>query len=230
MPRVLVASDDFNRANESPLSDGGKWSTNTLPSGGGPCILDTNRVQGQGVGGNLKLSERSSETFLSNQYSRIIVSALPINAGASGSVGAYVRGTGLSLNNNFYLEHLRALTPFTRIMRCDNGLLSTLVTSDAVTFAIGDELVLEVDATTLRLYKNGVEQLTTVDATYSSGKPGICAHSPDGLSIGELDSWQGGNLSISSSGAFSGFTQRRTNIRRRPRGKPPLRYSLRVRV
>lgn len=207
MPRSQVAEDQFNRPDEFPLSDGGKWTGVTLPSTGGPCGLSNNKVNAQAAGGNLKMSSRTSEVFANDQYARIIVAALPVDAGSTGSVGAYVRALGFApSDHDSYLGHARALTPFTRIMRFDDGLFTTLATTDDADkrFAAADELITEAEDTTIRLFKGSTVVLSAPDATYASGKPGVCAHAPTTTTFGELDSSQLGNIVAAGVGGIGG--------------------------
>jgi hypothetical protein len=169
---TTVATDDFNRADAATL--GANWTDNPTLTGMG---IASNRAEAK-AGGGFCQAHRSAEAFNADQYSKAtIVSA--------DQTAITVRGSG----DNFYMLYtagsgdiLFKRTPgsFTSIVNFGGGI------------ANGDVTELQVEGTTLRAYRNGVQIGTDQsDSTHSTGKPGVFGEDP---AASKLDDWEGGNM------------------------------------
>lgn len=165
---VSAVVDNFNRADENPLSQGGAWTTAVL-SGHGALALGANAVTGATAGANSAyrttiLSGADEEVFVtlathgSNNdfgvFNRIV------NPGSAGAVDGY-KGQ-LSLGG----------TQQVRIQRLDND-VPTNIASVNQTIAGGDSLGLESIGSSIAAYfKVGAGAWSSVtsltDATYSA--------------------------------------------------------------
>lgn len=124
----------------------------------------------QGVGSAETGVIRSAESFSSNQYSQFVVKSLTGVQYFSSSV----RNTGTAAAGTLdcYRGSVGTSAGDTYISRVDNA-TATDLTSGTTSLALNDTLKTDVSGTTITLYRNGASILSTTDATYSTGKPGI---------------------------------------------------------
>jgi hypothetical protein len=182
-PAALPASDNFNRATESPLA--GNW-TNTAGSGN-EAQLDTNAVFFQ-TGAALCMAYWNADAFNGNHYSQITLAsyddttkqfAVAVRV-QSGTVSGYYFGAWVGVYE---------------IGRIDSG-TATAITTGLGTPAAGDVLKLEVSGTTLTAYVDGASvgtgATTSGGAAITGGAAGITGYG--GALGGTLDNWEGGDV------------------------------------
>lgn len=167
-----IASDNFTRANENPLSDGGNWTSGFLPG----TVQVLSNVCVPSVNNNVQSAMIwTGNQFPSDQYSEITISALTGAAnfvgtmcrcskdtasGALNSVLAYVQGP---LGASAVLE----LYQFT-------GSTGTMLTSITTTINVGDVVRLTVTGNSATASVNGSVKLTASGTiTVAVGNPGI---------------------------------------------------------
>lgn len=192
--QTQVETDNFTRANENPLSDGGNWTamggyvTGQIVSNlAQPTATNTNAVA-LWTGGGLSSPD---------QYSEITINTL---VGVTDIVGPVVRGAlgTATSNTTCYRGTVNGplgATARLSIQKFVNGNQSDMTGLQTATINSGDKVRLSVVGTLLTLYINGVAVATTNDSTIGSGYPGIWMFAPTG-----------GNTSDAALSAFFGGT------------------------
>jgi hypothetical protein len=182
-------SDDFNRANESPLAS--PW---TAVTGGGALNLFSNAAHSSQSGGIDEFRVYGSSGIGADQFAQATIASISGGAVA----GVLVRfQTAAKAGYRFY-----ATTGGCQIDRLPG---SVNIGSAGAGVSAGDVLRLEVQGTTLRGYVNGVLRCTGTDSTYASASnPGLYASGTvagdpalDNFSAGDL----GGSAAIAGTGA-----------------------------
>jgi len=179
-PAGQLAIDSGNRANESPLSNGGNWTV--LSSNVTPHALPLQLVNGlfqgtQATGLNQwATSIWTGTAFPANQYAQCTVQALTSSGGAvngglflraqtnaGGDATAYtgqIQGTALGAGVTLLISYIV------------NGSEVNLTTTTATVNA-GDTLRFEALGNVLTLKLNGVVKLTAIDGRIFGGQPGL---------------------------------------------------------
>lgn len=188
-PRKLVAAatggasytDNFNRADENPLSGGGIW-TNVGGSYGDMKVLSNAATSATGNG--LAVYSTSAHTFSANQYSQVKITTND-NSGA----GPVVRYSG----TYFYRADVSYGDAVITRVADGNGANWTVGTGQTIAGKVLKLSASGGSTTTLRLYIDGVQigSDVTDNSAYvlTSGQPGMITSTS-----GTLDDWEGGEL------------------------------------
>ena len=184
-PPKLLATDRFNRANETPLSGGGNWTT--VPSTGGTMNLTANQVVPNSLTADAAYCWTGSGSFGNDQYSQAEITGGNFASGSG--MGVIVRGAHQS--RTYYFAMVDNNTPSNcQLCKFVAGTFTALWTR-TVTYSAGAPLRLSVTGTTLTVTYNGsAVGANTTDNSISTGKVGIAFSSND--SAISLDNWQGG--------------------------------------
>jgi hypothetical protein len=188
---VQLASDNFQRANENPLSGGGNWVSGF---GDQPLQIVSNLVEAAGNFYNYQLYN-GGLAWSSDQYS----SARIANCLANAFVAVQVRQQGSAQPDTCYqLEPAGPLGPNTLIYLMKRiSSAQTIFAQLRATLNIGDVITLAVSGTQLSAYINGVflPGSSVKDSSITGGYPGIvCQPSSATLSNAQLSAWWGGNM------------------------------------
>lgn len=178
MARIVVATDNFNRADGGPGSD---WLRLT-PATGGDMNIVSNQIGGtDAASGNLRPASRwnGAGTFTDDQYASIEVSALSFQ-GANFFIGVIVRASAdLDANRDFYAAFVSSDSSgpnyLVSLIKVVNG-TTTVLHSASVAWSVNQRIELEAVGTTLTTMKDGVAlggSFTQTDASLTTGKPGI---------------------------------------------------------
>lgn len=182
----VIATDNFNRANETPLSGGGNWS---LSFGDNPWDLSGNVVVPRVIFNDCVM-HYTAGTWPNDQYSKADLTVTATVGGDQG-VGLTVRGTTAA--TTYYravADH--AASGNVSIAKMVAGVHTTLV-SGTFSWTDGATWELRVQGTTLTFLCNGVTVLTTTDSSIASGTPGIALSS--NVTSASIDNWEGGDFS-----------------------------------
>ncbi len=157
----LPILDNFNRANENPLSDGGKWAHSNMQ-------LISNAAT-SGLNGTTTVAFWNPTTFGPDCAAFVTVGALP----ASGNgFGLYLRTTnpGVGTENSYLMQWGPTVSAggCTIYKETASGSFTQLAQNTALVYIVGDVIKFEAVGTTLTAYKNGVSVLSVSDATYGS--------------------------------------------------------------
>lgn len=191
---AVLATDDFDRANEDPL-DNGVWTEQG--SGLGFKIVSTVAVPF-----NNNLDSYSTYTGIAwpdDQYSQVDLVDLASWATGAG-VGVVLRVANPS---NYYRVAVSSAASNNVQLRKRVGAVNSTLLTVTQAMTSGDTLKVEVQGNTLRLYKNGVQfgGDVTGDLTLASGDPGLFNSSPTSTSAG-VDNWEGGSIDATASGIY----------------------------
>ena len=179
-----VVSDNFNRANENPISTNG-WTD----SGAADKLqLLTNTVQPTSfVSGVDAYAIRNNWTSGDDQYSQAEVTV--VGTGANSGFGVVVRHSPTAATVTFY-RLVMASNGGWELCRFVAGAKTSILTGTA-TYAAGTALGLLIQGATLSCWYGGVQIGTNkIDANILIGVPGL-AYSTESTS-GSLDNWDAG--------------------------------------
>lgn len=181
MSKVIIATDNFNRADSATL--GANWTT-CNGDDGSPHELKIVSNQITPTSGPVdNISRRTAEIFDLNHYSQITLT----NISSDTHMGVTVR----SSLDNCYMGQLRNISSVLRITK-KTGVTYTTLTENTVTVANGDIIRLEVFSKKLSIYYNNVLINSVFDGSFTTGVPGIVADQ----TTDTLDDWEGGNIYI----------------------------------
>lgn len=180
-----TANDDFNRADAGDL--GANW---TEFSEGFKIVSNQAVAVNSGVQNRAYYS--GAGAFGNDQYSSVVVgTGSGSNGGYDARVGVRLSGTGTTISG-YELRWGDIDGTSVKIFRVDSG-SETQLQSTTLTVAPGDVMRIEVEGTTIRAFKNGVQIGTDqTDANHASGEVGIHGRF-DGYDV--FNSWEGGDFS-----------------------------------
>ena len=184
---VVLASDDFNRADGGP--------------GQGWTVIDSDpRIVGQRVqeffasDGNDSIAIYTGRTWAADQYSQVTVLAASPHSGAS----AVVRAKNDPNIEMYFAYVIGPLGPGAQLVLAKFvGHIYTELWRDVVTVNAGDTLYLGVQGTTLTVKLNGVVMTAQSDGSIVAGYPGFDITDYDGQGAsgdGQLDNWSAGGF------------------------------------
>jgi peptidoglycan/xylan/chitin deacetylase (PgdA/CDA1 family) len=166
-PGATPVLDDFNRANENPLSGGGNWGA---ISSLGSAQLVSNAV-----------ASPSSTTAASLWHTTFAgdVEAYATVLLSTNNAGLYAETTLSSGNSNGYLWQWQGsdASPIFVLYRADSNVLTTLGTFSGFTLTAGDKLAVRVIGDSVQgwVYHVGAWQqvVSATDTTYRTGQIGL---------------------------------------------------------
>ena len=180
---TLPATDDFNRADENPLSDGGKWST---VSGFNNFKLLSKKIY-TASGGNSEVGMYwNSDSFNNDQYSQARLGAN--SASNQWSQKALVRSSASAKTTYMFGNDDGSNYLFQKYVAGTNTQLGSSVSQSAV---LNDLIKVTVTGTTIEGFINGVSQGTRTDSSIASGAAGLAVYY--GASAWG-PTWEGGNV------------------------------------
>jgi hypothetical protein len=158
-------SDNFTRANESPLSDGGQWGifNENLPT---QLQLVSNKAEAITVS-TRNTSLVAGTNFGSDQWIQATIGTF--NAVSVQYLLTRASGTG-GTNQAYRFDYDGG--GHIRLLKQSNGAFTTFVQING-TFANGDSLLFTASGSILTGYQNGNAILAWADTSYTSGQPGI---------------------------------------------------------
>ncbi len=187
----VLATDNFNRANENPLSG---WTTITDEW---PLQIIADQVRGTVTFEN-NGAYYTAVTPPDDHYSQIRIAT-----GTSNSVAPAVRvATGAA---TYYAANAQVSPPFADLYKIVGTSYTSLSTA-STSLATNDIIRLTVIGSDLTMYQNGVPILTATDNAITSGRFGIYINTGGTLSNTEFDDFEGGDFSLPSG---SGNARRR---------------------
>jgi hypothetical protein len=201
-----VATDNFTRANENPLSNGGNWTTMSTAAA---LQLTGNLVEATTTADALNGSVWTGNSFANNQYSKITITT---DSTSSELVGVVVRQSLAALTH--YYAYLKGplSSPQLALGKIVAGVNTTLLGPSATTFNTGDTLTLGVEGSTLYAYRNGtlVTSVKDVGASIASGNAGIRLQ-VSALANAQLANWEGGSFASGNTQGFISFAGNKPN-------------------
>ena len=185
-----TATDDFNRANEDPITT--NW-TNQAPGGNTPIALVSNAYTAHSLASDAH-AYRTGWAGGNDQYSQAAITAGSASAGAGAGVAVRVDTAAatktmyrLVLDNGGNYELLKIVVGVTTSLR-----------TGTVTYVAGQKLGLSATGgatTTLKIWYNGSQvgaSVTDSSSPITTGSPGIAYSST--LTSASGDNWDGGTV------------------------------------
>lgn len=157
----LVVLDDFNRANENPLTDGGKWLSRNANFN---LQLLSNRCAG--LGSVLNSMYWAAATFGPNCGAFVTI---PVLGGSSDYVRLYLRlaSPGTLSESGYMAQWINSGTSGLIIFKeTTREAFTTLAQNTALTYAAGDVITFTAVSNVLTVLKNGASVLTVNDSSF----------------------------------------------------------------
>jgi hypothetical protein len=180
---AAAQTDDFNRANESPLAS--PW---IAPDGVSTSKFDLliNHVVGNG-GATIQLMYYNF-AFAGDHYSQATLGGSDLTAVATyAGVAVRIQASGQSA----YVYGIIAGAGSYKIQKINSGTFTALQTCSG-TPTVGDVLKLSVSGTSLTGTVNGGSTCSATDSDHSGGKAGLFGY--NGSSAFTLDDWSGDDV------------------------------------
>ncbi len=161
-------TDSFVRANEDPLSDGGKWD---VYSGITALEIVSNVIRCTAVDGADCFQTRNDHVPTDDQYASLTLPTLnSSNDGTSNTAGVILRYATPDTNEGYqFLAREGGSAGKTWILNAPDYVI---IAENSTQWADGDTLQGRADGTSLYIFRNGVLELSGSDATYTSGRCG----------------------------------------------------------
>ncbi len=173
---TMDPSDDFNRANETPLA--GNWSsvlgTTQLNLAGNEVLNPSDSTLGA--------SYWSANPFADDQYSEIVPSVL----GHQSDWSAITRASASAIT--FYMTN--AFSSNESIYKAVAGSFSQIAAITTANVAVNDVVRSEAEGSTISWVINGISQGSTTDSAIASGSAGLFIYSGSS----RITSWSGADL------------------------------------
>lgn len=180
---VALASDNFNRANQTGL--GANWTQFTAQP---QFNISSNTAVPADISTNDDFNFYSAVSFPNDQYSKM-------QATVSDSTG-FGPGNVVRCNNtsggNFYRYVTRHSGTNAIFDKQVNGTYTTVSNFTGPAWNDGDTWQVNVVGTTLTWLLNGVSQRTDTDSAVTSGSPGISVSTA--VTSASIDNWEGGTF------------------------------------
>ncbi len=193
---ALPATDNFNRADEDPLSNGGKWTVVT--SFNSLKIVSYACKGPAGSAGNYW----NADTFNDNQYAQCTVSTF------ANATGPTVRNSTTAAT--FYLANIISTTTI-QFYKCISGSYTQLGSNVSVSLSTTDVIKISAEGQNINLYINGTFIDSRSDSDITSGYAGLFCYGQEAI----CDNWEGGNV---GGGGFTAIRRRTLSGRVGSRG------------
>jgi len=181
-------TDNFNRANETPLSGGGNWTSTT-----NRVDLISNQVTTAGTGSDRE-AVYAAWANGNDQYSQLKVTVSGTTAGAG--FGVSVRSTTTGSTFNCYRVVLNSDGEY-EVCKMVSSSCTSLRTG-TLSYVAGTALGLSVLSTTLKVWYGGTQVGADItDSGIASGKPGI-AYSSTLSVVPTGDDWDAGTTAAAA--------------------------------
>jgi hypothetical protein len=178
---AIPASDNFTRANETPLA--GNW---TAVTGDGLIDLVSNQLR-VSVGGLHSCAYWNADVFNADHYSQMTLVTDSLT-----TIGVAVRCQ--SADRTYYYWARSGTQDTFKLWRCVNNVRDQIGSSYTITQAANDVLQLQIAGGMLTPYHNGVAQAVQFDSSITGGSAGVYFYAA--ATYG--DNWSGDNSTPSS--------------------------------
>lgn len=190
----VLDTDTFNGTAGTGLHTyNANWVNAAVSASCGDPVISTPNGAAKSAGGD-SCDRRDGQTWTNDQYVQVTFKVLAtslsamacvrFNGSASSISSGYCIGTDIGNGGTQKLALFKATTPNTELKL------------SATTVAANDVINLQIVGTTITVTKNGatVSDLTTTDASFASGNPGIFIRD----TTGQLSAWTAGSVTGST--------------------------------
>lgn len=194
-PTLAIATsvtDDFNRANEDPLSASGAWDTYTDISNNLEIVSNVVRCA---ASNNTDCYQSRDDYTGGTVYAEIDIPTFTSSAGAN-YAGVLLRFTAPETRQGYQCLSKTGSPNNSQILRI-TGDTYDLIAFNSTAWSASDNLQCRASGSDITLYQNDVLILSASDSTYTTGRVGIDIWiSPaSGVNEIEVDNFAGGDLS-----------------------------------
>ncbi len=193
IPKQL-ATDNFTRANENPLSDGGNWSSavfTALQVVSNQCEPATNGSEG--------LAEWVGNAWPNNQYSSVTVQAIE----SGGEIRVVGRAQDNTVGGGYYFAQILGIgSTNAKLFRVIDGTFTQLGSTFPLTVTAGDTFTLQCQGGTISLWRNGSMLFFVSDGVIINGNTGLAMASVSAVGNTRASLWAGGIFASGYSYAF----------------------------
>jgi hypothetical protein len=201
-----LASDNFNRANENPLSQGGKWSVNFAAD---PLQIVSNACEVATLSASC-VETYTGQALPNDQFTSITIKSLIAGNFPQAQIFARSNGGVLFSTLTAYQLLLSISSSALFLYAWVNGTRTAIISSFPITISAGDVWTLVPIGTTIYIFQNGTQVTSTTDTTVTSGFGGIGAAAFTGAGDIVLSTFSVGSAafvySISGNAAVAGAT------------------------
>lgn len=190
--RVTVASDNFNRANEDPLSNGGLWRSVGVANHPVFAVVSNKAMPTSSSVGGPDINWMIHTTAVNNdQWSEVLCEIMGSYCGlvlrwqASGTASGYA--SIVWENGNAFIQQM------TNASNTEIGSASGVTTQ-------GGTNRLEMQGTAIKLFIDDVQKISTSDPTWTSGVTGILGYALNNQTDTQLENFTMGNFSAGGGG------------------------------
>lgn len=184
MPRITLASDSFNRADENPLGNsvwtGGYTGHNSLQ-------IVSNQVRGTTLT-TVHLASYTGITWPNDHWSQATL--ITYTSAVSGP-NLCVRLAAAATNTKYWID-TNGSDQY--VIKKTVAGVNTLLASSSTVAANNDVVRLEAQGTTITVYVNGTSIVSAVDGAIASGKAGLGLYVDLSLANTIFDTWSGGTF------------------------------------
>ena len=184
---MLRALDDFARADAADL--GGNWANKRNAPGIFSNAVDISTVDDH-------VAYYAGKSLSDDQWAQ---GRAVVAAAASRCIGLGVRLSSAADRTGYYGGFDQNNSDGNRRLWKWVSTTLTSLASEAVTVAANDVIYVEVRGSTLKLFINGTERLSTTDASHTYGFAGLTVSNGAG-DVALLDDWSAGDFLAAASG------------------------------
>ncbi len=186
---TVLARDNFNRANETPLAS--PWGSTGILGDVGMNLVSNAATDAATTYDNRSFYD-GGIVWPNDQYSQAAITLGVSNSGGGSGEGLSVRGSKTALTMyRFAIDHNATIN--WEVLKAVGGTFTSLATG-LQAFTDGDTFRLSVNGSTITVSLNGASPfVTVVDSAIASGNPGINYSSTEG-GVRFVDDWEGGDL------------------------------------
>jgi hypothetical protein len=202
-----LASDNFTRANENPLSQGGNWVDANFNN---VLQVVSNKCEATVINAN-NSSAYTGISFSNDQYVEVTIQAsgTPTNNSRVGLLDRWIPSTPTNESGYRYFVTFNG-NALPQSIPVEPGLLnagsqSPIGSTFNLTINNGDVLRLAAVGNTLYFYQNGTLADTRVDNTLASGSPGLYILPQFALTDVQVPLWAAGSVTLAPTGTSTGI-------------------------
>jgi len=190
-----IGSDNFTRANENPLSQGGLWATSAYNN---HLQIVSDLCEGTNATSSNDGQIYSGVSLPNDQYASVTYVASPVS-------GAYLTQY-IRLTTNTYIQLDSAYNLYVYEGTWYVYIKNTTLIMDGgpITISAGDVFTLAAIGTTLYAYQNSTLLGSATNATYSSGATALMIDNVSSLTDAQASNWVVGSASLTGTYSISG--------------------------
>lgn len=211
-------SDDFQRADENPLSDGGKWAVGmaatSLPK------LVSHLAEPTATSVSCVALWTGDGAWANDQYSEITVNTVA-STGFSAAVALVRASTTAQTGYRAYVNGALGASAKVIVDKYVATVNTQLIPPITTTVNLGDRIAIAAVGNFISVFVNGVLLASTWDSSIASGYAGLAVYSQTSITFAQISSWTGGTAANAVTSPFI-LVQEIDNLASPVTGQPTL--------